>query len=259
MGMAGRRTAGVVALAVAAVLVVALAVAGAGFGLITLRSGDADEPGAATSTGARPLTEEEANRLAVTRFRNHEAGARDVTLTVPTPSGPVTLDGVVDFEKHVGYGVLTGGGSEAVALVQWTLDSVILQPWPTGTAAPVEPPKDGWQGRSLTGSGSSLDTALLIVLNLAGDRPENAQLLNQNGAAWLRRATVDGEKVDVVRGPGTESAGRTVESRTRFWLTGDGTSVRVEVDLESAEEPVVVALGASVGAVTPVPGLLDRR
>jgi hypothetical protein len=216
------------------------------------------------TTTARPLTSDEANRLGVTRFRNHEALAREITLTIPGATGaagPLTLEGVVDFRRHLGYGVLSDEGSGAVSLVQWTLTSVIALPWQAGKAAPAEPPAEtaGWQGRSLVANGSSVDTALVIALNLAGDRPENAQLLNQNGALWLRSATIDGEKVDVVRGPGAEADGEVQESRTRFWLTADGTSLRVEVDLATADDPVVVGLGEKATAPRAVKGLLEHN
>lgn len=217
----------------------------------------------ARTTVSRPLTSEEANRLGVTRFRNHEAVAREVTLTIPGStgaSGPLSLEGVIDFRRHVGYGVLSDEASGAVSLVQWTLTSVIALPWQAGKPAPATPPAEtaGWQGRSLVADGSSVDTALLIALNLAGDRPENAQLLNQNGALWLRAATVDGEKVDVVRGPGAEDDGEVQKSRTRFWLTADGTSLRVEVDLATTDAPVVVGLGDKAAPPQAVKGLLEH-
>jgi hypothetical protein len=220
--------------------------------------GNGDDHGRTTT--ARPLTSEEANRLGVTRFRNHEAVAREVTLTIPDVTGSLSFHGAVDFRRHVGYGVLSDGGSGAVSLVQWTLTSLIVLPWQADEPAPATPPAEtaGWQGRSLVANGSSVDTALLIALNLAGDRPENAQLLNQNGALWLRSATIDGQEVDVVRGPGAEAEGQVQESRTRFWLTADGTSLRVEVDLATTSDPVVVDLGAKVAPPQAVAGLLEH-
>jgi hypothetical protein len=220
-------------------------------------SGDGDNP---RTTVSRPLTGEEANRLGVTRFRNHEAVAREVALTIPASTGALSFEGVVDFRRHLGYGVLSDEGSGAVSLVQWTLSSVIVLPWQADKPAPSTPPAEtaGWQGRALATDGSSVDTALLIALNLAGDRPENAQLLNQNGALWLRSTTLDGQEVDVVRGPGAEADGQVEESRTRFWLTADGTSLRVEVDLATTPDPVVVGLGDDVTPPQAVAGLLEH-
>jgi hypothetical protein len=225
----------------------------------------ADDTGGTPTS--RPLTADEANRLGVTRFRNHEAGARHITVTIPGTTGgagsgaPLTLTGSADFTRHLGYGVLTDEGTGAVSLVQWTLTSVIALPWSPGKAIPATPPADtaGWQGRSLVANGSSVDTALLLVLNLAGDRPENAQLLNQNGALWLRSTTLDGQKVDVVRGPGAEADGQVEDSRTRFWLTADGTSLRVEVDLATSADPLVVGLGDTVTPPRAVKGLLEHN
>src|SRR5437660_454516 len=47
--------------------------------------------------GRRALTSDEANRLAITRFRNYQAGGRAVTITVPSTGGGLVVTGSVDY------------------------------------------------------------------------------------------------------------------------------------------------------------------
>ncbi|MBK3525350.1 hypothetical protein JHN54_27580, partial [Streptomyces sp. MBT70] len=49
--------------------------------------------GGPDTSGPRALTEDEANRLAITRFRNYEARGRAVTITVPGTAGGLTVTG----------------------------------------------------------------------------------------------------------------------------------------------------------------------
>lgn len=81
-------------------------------------------------SGPRALTEDEANRLAVARFRNYEARGRAVTITVPGTAGGLTVTGSVDYRGKVGYGVVRGTGRAASGdgLIQWTATSVYVHP-----------------------------------------------------------------------------------------------------------------------------------
>src|SRR5690242_7759389 len=49
--------------------------------------------GGGGSGGRRALTADEANRLAITRFRNYQAGGRSVTITVPSTAGGLVVTG----------------------------------------------------------------------------------------------------------------------------------------------------------------------
>jgi hypothetical protein len=115
--------------------------------------------------------------------------------------------------------------------------------------APVSPPRSGWYSRPLRSSGSSLDSSLAIALGLGSDRPDNAQLLPQNGAVWVGEDRVDGHRVDVMTGPSASSHNRFgtassstgnpgTASRVRYWVGSDGTMYRVRVSLASEPEPV---------------------
>src|SRR5256714_5150708 len=176
--------------------VIAIAVAVTGILIATGGSGD--------SSGHRTLTSDEANRLALTRFRNYEAGGRAVTITVPTTAGGLVVAGSIDSRAKRGYGVVHGAGRDTSSdgLIEWTATSVLVDPMPDAPAtAPASPPTTGWVSRPLQQAGNSLDSSLAIALSLGDDRPDNAQLLPQNGAAWVGRDRVAGRDVDVMSGP----------------------------------------------------------
>lgn len=219
--------------------------------------GDKDDP-----TAPRPLTTDEANRLAVTRFLNYQAGGRALTITVPNATGGLVITGSVDYRTHIGYGVVRGTGRDTSSdgLIQWTSTTVLVHPMTDSPAvAPATPPASGWHSRPLQASGMALDTALGIALGLGSDRPENAALLPQNGAAWVGRDTVQGRRTDVMNGPdaasssgkpnpsnssssssSSSSSDKAGTSQTvRYWIGSDGTMYRVRVGIASESQPVL--------------------
>jgi len=66
-------------------------------------------------------------------------------------------------------------------------------------------------------------------VSLSNDRPENAQLLRQDGATWLRQDRVGEVPVDVMTGPVRD--GR-AESSFRYWVDADGRLLRLEARLD---------------------------
>nr|WP_319688626.1 hypothetical protein [Streptomyces sp. ME19-01-6] len=225
-------------------------------------------------TGPRALTSDEANRLAVTRFRNYEAGGRAVTINVPGTAGGLTITGSVDYRGKVGYGVVHGAGRDTSSdgLIQWTATTVFVHPMTnTPAKAPARPPGSGWYSRPLQGTGSSLDSSLAIALKLGSDRPDNAELLPQNGAAWVGEDRLDGHQVDIMTGPraarattGTASAvptsGTAGADAVRYWIGSDGTMYRVRVGVASAPQPVVIAFDThKYVPVRKVPGVAPTR
>jgi hypothetical protein len=219
----------------AAVAVAAFLIAGSGSG-----------PG-----GPRALTSEEANQLAITRFRNYEAHGRAVTITVPGTAGDLVVTGSVDYQGKLGYGVVHGTGRDA---------SVSVHPMANTPAhAPASPPRSGWYSRPLQSLGSSLDSSLAIALSLGSDRPDNAELLPQNGAAWWGRDQVDGHRVDIMTGPSSRDRSGTADS-VRYWIGSDGTMYRVRVSVRSEPQPVVIAFDTQKYVpVEPVPGVTPTR
>lgn len=218
--------------------------------------------GGSGSSGPRALSSDEVNRLAITRFRNYEAHGRAVTITVPGTAGGLTVTGSVDYQRKRGYGVVHGTGRDTSSdgLIEWTATSVSVRPMAnTPAQAPASPPRSGWYSRPLLSSGSALDSSLTIALKLASDRPDNAQLLPQNGAAWWARDTVDGHPVDVMTGPSSPDRTGTA-GNVRYWVGSDGTMYRVRVNMASESQPVVIDFDThEYVPVKPVPGVTPTR
>lgn len=198
-----------------------------------------------------PLTTEEAERLALVRYLNYEAGLSAVRATIPTGAGTLVLDGRVDFVTHVGHAALTTKGrtdTASAGVLQWNPTLVAFR---QGLGAEDPLPPDGWHLRRLQ-SGAELDVVLLVVLNLANDRPDNPQLLRQSTARWLRQDTVEGVAVDVFAGPAEQ--GRT--ARLAYWVDADGRLRRVTVRLTGRTEEAVVSFSPTTRPLTPLPALV---
>ena len=228
-------------LAIAAAVVTTFLVAGTGSG----------------STGTRPLTSDEANRLAITRFRNYQAGGRAVTITVPGTAGGLVVTGSLDYRGKLGYGTVRGTGRDTSSdgLIEWNATTVFVHPMADPPdRAPASPPGSGWFSRPLQTSGSALDTSLTIALGLGSDRPDNAELLPQNGAVKVGHDEVAGHQVDVMTGPHSRTAAGTAGA-VRYWIGADGTMYRVRVGVSSESQPVVVDFDTHTYVpVRPVPG-----
>ena len=122
-----------------------VAVAGTTFFLIGGDGGGGID-GGGDSAGRRALTADEANRLAITRFLNYQAGGRAVTITVPSAAGGLVVTGSVDYRAGIGYGVVRGAGRDTSSdgLIQWTTATVLVHPMTDAPAtAPPAPPAAG--------------------------------------------------------------------------------------------------------------------
>ncbi|MBM7774755.1 hypothetical protein JOD54_004959 [Actinokineospora baliensis] len=184
-----------------------------------------------------------------------------MTITVPTTSGGLVITGSVDYRAHLGYAVVRGIGRDASSdgLIQWNTSAVFVHPMADPpTRPPDTPPATGWHSRPLTSSGSALDSALLITLGLGNDRPDNAELLPQNGATWLRGEQVRGHQVDVMAGPAARGKADTA-GNVRYWVDADSTLHRVEADVASEPRPVAIDLDPRYVPVQPVPGMATGR
>lgn len=216
---------------------------------IPLIAGDDDAP-----SGPRPLTVQEAERLSVGRFLNYQDTGAAFTTTVPTPSGSVAMTGLLDFREHVGYATSTVSQAVSSEIVQWGFS--VLLTWPTAATTagpPAELPAGQPAQQELSAANSNREAVLLLMLGLAADRPDNAQLLRQTDAAWLRADEVRGIPVDVISGPsqatdavptgaavtGQAGTGQTMISQappkagssTRYWIDATGRILRFEADL----------------------------
>lgn len=204
----------------------------------------------------RPLSIPEAERLALVRFSNYTTGISAFTASVPSPGGKLVLDGRVDFVNHLGYaGMRTDGRDDEFSkgLVQWNLGRMAFAMNPS--TKPVDPvPVIDWQVRNLQERGSELDGALRLLVNLGSDRPENAQLLLQSSARWLRSDRVGDTAVDIFEGPKQKDA---AEARLRYWLDSDGKLRRLEAKLGNSEELAVFDFTGPARPVQVIPPLGD--
>ena len=227
----------------------------AGVGIAVAAAG-----GSGGGSGNRALTSDEANRLALSRFRNYETGGRAVRITIPGTGGNLVVTGSVDYRTKLGYGVVHGSGRDTSSdgLIQWTATSVLVDPMTNAPAtAPATPPTSGWYTRSLQKTGSALDSSLAIALSLGSDRPDNAQLLPQNGASWVGKDTVNGHQVDIMTGPAAQTAGSGIAQGSgaagsvRYWVGADGTMYRVEVAVASETQATVIDFDTQTYAPVP--------
>jgi hypothetical protein len=208
---------------------------------------------AACTPEPHPLTTEEAERLALFRYLNYETGLSAVRATIPTGAGTLLLDGRVDFVDHIGHAAITTEGRTDVAssgIVQWNPALVAFRQGRGPRAADPLPP-DGWQVRRIQDKGAELDAVLLVLLNIANDRPDNPQLLRQSSARWLRADTVDGTAVDVFAGPA--DAGKA--ARLTYWIDGDGRLRRLTIRVGTHSTEAVLSFSPTTQPLTPLPAL----
>ncbi|MBM7516974.1 hypothetical protein [Nocardioides nitrophenolicus] len=186
--------------------------------------------------GPRPLTNEQAQALAVVRFNNYSAGT--IRLEIKA-QGTVDMDAdvLVDLRVHAAYGSYQAtdpATSDPVAsgVIAWSAEQV-------GTASgddPAQVPKaTAWSQRAMDSS-QPLDVALALALQLGDDRPENPVLLQQSSARLLRTEGKGEDRVWVMTGPG--SADGKTESRTTYWVDATGHLERMEARIGSGDPAV---------------------
>ncbi|MEV7170477.1 hypothetical protein AB0O18_12340 [Streptomyces sp. NPDC093224] len=243
--------------------------------------------------GPRPVTGDEAQRLALARFSMYERSPVPVVVRAPMGDGTVEVEALVDYRKHraVGtYRIVPSGGRvpdrAAGGLVAWDATGLALAGpgrRTSGEAAVVQAVRElgpgAWSPRRYTSD--PFDLALRMVMNMGADRPENAQLLAQGGARWLRDEDRDGRAVGVFSGPrpvpthgataGTPAgpsaaapgpsqagpatsagavprpAGRPATGRSplTYWVDADGSLQRVEVRPAGQAVPSVIEAGGA--------------
>ncbi len=201
----------------------------------------------------RPLTTAESELLALTRFRNFDAGVRSVSFAVTDAGTRYEVDAWVDFPAGTGYGTVQLPDAEESALLAWTSQGVATAATAAAGPAPLPPPTQGWTSSELLPGQSRLHAVLAVLLTLGNDRPDNAVLLAQTDAQWLREDTVTGTDVTVFRGPSSDApAGAGIPAppgldesgaaEVRYWVAEDGLLHRLEVTLGGGQDAVVIDL-----------------
>ncbi|MEU7642866.1 hypothetical protein [Streptomyces sp. NPDC039016] len=215
----------------------------------------------------RPVTMEEASRLALSRLNLYLASPVAVTLTT-TEGGRVVVRvrGVVDYRTHraVGSYRVTGsaGSSRAAAgqldhgLIVWDNGGLGLAPAPQGDNSPPwqqaeHIPRSGWSPRSYTPD--PLDAGLQLLIELGADRPDNPLLLAQSGARWLGRTRIDGRDYDRFAGPRAQGATLAAgpdgeQSPLTYWADGKGNLRRVTMRMSGLGTPTTVEFSGRDGS-----------
>jgi len=185
----------------------------------------------------RSLTTREAEDLAVVRFGNFRAGSVLGSISAPGAQ-PLDAQVLLDFRRSLGIAVDRGAGRPA--LLAWDGAHVWVSLDPVGDPFHgTVPPASHWTGAALNRK-NPVDLFLALVLELASDRPENPQLLQQSTARYLRTESVGGQRLRIFSGP--RAAGDSVGgSRTTFWLDPDGQLVRFTAAL-GGDRPFVLTL-----------------
>ena len=184
----------------------------------------------------RPLTQQEASTLAQASFLNYDEGGAlfDVT-TVTEPNGPqLQLRGMVDWKTHSGSAnVIANVPRSSLRSVWWQKDAMYerrpsLDPAiesVTGVRQPVLIRKPDISGRRL-------DQVVSVVVGLASQQAENAQLILQtSGSAYMRKDELRGRSVDVMR----------YGQRSIFWIDSEsGHMMRFEGANKLGNQPILV-------------------
>lgn len=195
-----------------------------------------------TPDADRPLTPEEAQRLALARLSVYESGPASVRLRVPAADTEVAVEAVVDYAARRALGDYHALGRDG--RVAWDAAGVSVAPGRGG------PPRPGaavrWSRRAYTRD--PVDRALRLVLALGSDRPENAQLLARSGPRWLGEKRLRGRTYTLFAGPrpaaraagGEAGASRPPVSPVTYWIDAAGGLGRVEAVLTGGGDPVTV-------------------
>ncbi|MFD7906041.1 hypothetical protein ACFV4F_32290 [Kitasatospora sp. NPDC059722] len=211
-------------------------------------------------TAERPVTTDEASRLALSRLNLYQVSPVGVVLTAAEGGGvEIRVEGVVDYRTRRGVGryTTTGPGAQPDrGLIVWDTGGLGLAPEPTGDKGEFweqaeHVPRSGWSPRTYTAD--PLDSGLQLMVQLGADRPDNPLLLAQSGARWLGPDRIDGRGYDRFAGPRAQGAapdgGR---SPLTYWVDGDGTLRRVTMRLPGLGTPTAVEFrGRDGGAKLP--------
>jgi hypothetical protein len=191
----------------------------------------------------RAVSTYEAARLAQVRFNNYSSRVSSVDARIPSPAGALLLSGRIDFVAHVGYVTLNTEGRRdpaSAGLLQW---GPTLMAFREGVEPAADVPPDGWQYRPLQKDGSELDAALLILINMAADRPDDAQALERS-ARWLRSDRVGDRTVDVLD-----------TGRLTYWVDQAGQLLRLQARLGEQAEPAVITFSSGAAPFAALPEL----
>lgn len=220
--------------------------AGLTAGLLTWTPSDSAAP--------RPLTAQEAQRLAAVRVTNLRDVRSGVRLTVGDAAARTDLLGWIDWSRQLAYLDVGGpGAGPNRGLVQATPALLLARPDPAALPAPAPPPlvppTDGWRVRDASAA-HALRPVLDLLFALAATRPEPARV-SAGGGRWLAHAEVGGQPVDVFQAPLPVADRRDVPTSTSAGSAG--ADERSEAPKRRSGEPSVDTSPPWPGPVASLP------
>lgn len=202
------------------------------------RGGDAS--GGTAVVMPRPLSDDEAARLAQAGYLNLQAGGARFeahsAFLVGEPRETVSLVGELDWVRHAGRAMVQATGIDAgVTEVYWE-DGVVLERRPAmdaiiaGQGGPAEP----WIARPAEPETRQLDRLLTLSVALAMEQPDNALLIQQTeGSGYVRHDRLRNTSVEVLR----------YGTRNLHWLDrADGRLLRFEGNSSTGNAPTIIDL-----------------
>lgn len=198
---------------------------------------DSDLPG-------RPVTSEEASRLALARYNAWLDSPVNVAIDIP---GEMTVQAAVDYKEHLGSGTYVTPDGEH-GMIIWTSDDLATAPG--ADPADVDPDSavlPGQWTRHPLGD-AVLDRAVQLVQGLGDDRPDNAQLIKSGGARHLRSEKCAGVDCEVYAGPRPEGADSSDASPLTYWLSEDGKIRKVTMKRLGGSPAPLVTVELGVGS-----------
>ncbi len=190
------------------------------------------------SSGAVPLSDDQAARLAQSGFANLQSGGAvfeaHSAFLVGEPQETVSIYGEVDWAGHSGRVMVRADGLDAgVTEVYWN-KGIVLERRP-GIDMLVEArggPAQAWIARPAEPSTRQLDRLIAIVAALATEQPDNALLLQQTeGSAFVRNDVIRDVPVEILR----------YGTRNMHWLNqADGLLMRFEGNSAGGTAPTII-------------------
>ncbi|MGW7414298.1 hypothetical protein [Streptomyces sp. NPDC054863] len=232
--------------------------------VLFLGPGPADDP--------RPLRTEEAEQMALSRFSLYEKSPLEVVARAPMGGGSVEVRAVIDYRAHRAVGSYTAG--RARGLLAWDATGLAAAEGTATSAADAVAAAGrlgsrAWSPRPY--SSDPLDVVLRVAMGLGTDRPDNPQLLAQQGALYLGRDQWNGAAYSLYSGPrpapgskgpntASRDAGRSpaparqagARSPLTYWISDRSGLGRVEIRTADAAAPSRIEFGPTVR--TKVPG-----
>lgn len=195
--------------------------------------------GADRAGAERPVTEEEAERLAALRYRNYTSEPVAVRMSFPVEGSEVVVDGYLDWDAPLLYARMPGADEER-RLIQ-AIPGLMATHADDAAFDEVRVPSGAWSPRQMMSGGGSpadatfdvLASSLFALISASDDDPA---YLSEH-STWRGDGVIDGEPVDTFRAPiMVESSDASAPSPEALYsLDGEGDLWRFQVNVGGSE------------------------